>query len=262
MKRPMTTHAMARDATDDLLLVPLLLAEVPRGRRWRAARSSARSAAPTWRSLDRCGHADRRRPRASLRLAASRALRPGRRRRSGPGAAREAAGDEARAVVGWRGRRASSGVGLLVGGRDRRGSSCFSSRWRSGRLRPSSSKTRPHALRAAPSPQDPPPNPARPISRPRTSRRPRCRRLRRRCRARLRPGIHVTLSSGKSSPAYGHFGTPMAGVEFSAEYHMTGERPIGIHRYITVVKGPEVAGDEPRGDAPRLGHDRRQGPRP
>jgi hypothetical protein len=52
------------------------------------------------------------------------------------------------------------------------------------------------------------------------------------------PGIHLTLSSGKSSPVYSRFGATMPGVEFQAEYHMTGERPIGIHRYITVIKGP------------------------
>ncbi len=52
------------------------------------------------------------------------------------------------------------------------------------------------------------------------------------------PGIHVTLSNGKSSPVYSHFGATMSGVEFHAEYHMTGDRPPGITRYITVVNGP------------------------
>lgn len=52
------------------------------------------------------------------------------------------------------------------------------------------------------------------------------------------PGIHVTLSNGKSSPVYSHFGMTLPGLEFHAEYHMTGDRPPGITRYITVVKGP------------------------
>lgn len=52
------------------------------------------------------------------------------------------------------------------------------------------------------------------------------------------PGIHVTLSNGKSSPVYSRIGVTMSGVEFHAEYHMTGDRPPGITRYITVVTGP------------------------